>query len=224
MSHYSIDQWVEYGRDLLGIQDRATMLTHLDTGCPECARLSEFTDKVVRTCASAAAVQVPESVLKLARAIYPVRAKEQPRRGSRIPIEMIFDSFLVPAPAGLRAIWQVGWQGLYRAGDCSLDLRIEPELRSSRAAVIGQITNHVAPEVHMSNLAVSLRSGKQVVAETVSNRFGEFQLEYEEQPQLKLCIHMADSRVIRVPLKKLAEGQTAASSSKPSRKRGGATR
>jgi hypothetical protein len=121
----------------------------------------------------------------------------------------MFDSFLVPAPAGLRATWQVGWQGLYRAGDCSVDLRIEPELKSSRAAVIGQITNHTLPEVDMGNLPVRLVSGKTVVAETLSNRFGEFQLEYEEQGQLKLCISLADSGEIRLPLKKLTSEQTA---------------
>jgi hypothetical protein len=115
---------------------------------------------------------------------------------------MIFDSLLMPATAGLRSSWQVGWQGLYRAGDCSVDLRIEPELKSSRAAVIGQITSHVLPAVEMGNLPVSLRAGKLVVAETVSNRFGEFQMEYEQQTQLKLCISFRDSKSIQVPLKK----------------------
>ena len=116
---------------------------------------------------------------------------DRPKRGNRLPIELIFDSFLVPSPVGLRATWQVGWQGLYRAGDCSVDLRIEPELKSARAAVIGQITNHVLPELEMGNLPVCLRAGKQVVAETVSNRFGEFQMEYDQQAQLKLCIRFA---------------------------------
>jgi hypothetical protein len=117
---------------------------------------------------------------------------------------LIYDSFLVPAPAGIRASWQVGWQGLYRAGDCSLDLRIEPELQSSRAAVIGQISNHTVPETQMADIPVCLRSGRLVVAETVSNRFGEFQMEYEQQGRLQLCLHLdGGARRIQVPLKKL---------------------
>jgi hypothetical protein len=95
---------------------------------------------------------VPESTVRLARAIFPVRVHDRPKRGNRLPIELIFDSFLVPSAVGLRATWQLGWQGLYRAGDCSVDLRIEPELNSSRAAVIGQITNRVLPELEMGNL------------------------------------------------------------------------
>ena len=200
------------------------MSAHLASGCPECFRLSDFTEKLARTCESMIPAVVPDATLRMARAIFPVRARKQGGRGKRIPFELVFDSFLVPAPAGLRATWQVGWQGLYRAGDCSVDLRIEPELKSSRAAVIGQITNHVAPETHMSNLPVSLRSGKLVIAETVSNAFGEFQLEYEEQPQLKLCIGLADAGEIRLPLKKLAADQAATTSRKTPRKPTGGAR
>jgi hypothetical protein len=132
---------------------------------------------------------------------------DRPRRGNRLPIEAIFDSFLMPAPAGLRATWQVGWQGLYRAGDCSVDLRIEPELKSSRAAVIGQIANHQRPEEQMEDLPVCLRSGKLIVAETRSNQFGEFQMEYEQRAKLRLCIDLKDAKSIEVPLKKFTAEQ-----------------
>jgi hypothetical protein len=132
---------------------------------------------------------------------------------------LIFDSFLVPSPAGLRATWQVGWQGLYRAGDCSLDVRIEPELKTSRAAVIGQITNHLQPTLEMANLPVCLRAGKLVVAETQSNRFGEFQMEYDQQSKLRLCIHFPDAKSIRIPLKKFISDQPAVQSRSSSRKR-----
>jgi len=49
-----------------------------------------------------------------------------------------------------------------------------------------------------------------VVAETLSNRFGEFQLEYAQQPQLKLCIALRDSKSIQVPLRKLIADQPVA--------------
>jgi hypothetical protein len=127
---------------------------------------------------------------------------------------LVFDSFLAPVAVGLRATWQIGWQGLYRAGECSLDLRIEPELKSPRAAVIGQVTNHVHPEVEMNDLPVNLRNGSRIVAETSSNRFGEFQMEYEQQSHLKLSVHLRDSRVIEIPLKKLVFEQPAVKSRK----------
>ena len=85
--------------------------------------------------------------------------------------------------------------------------------------MIGQITNHVLPELDMGNLPVRLRSGKVVVAETLSNRFGEFQMEYEQQSRLKLCIDLQDSKNIQVPLKRFIPDQPAAKSRTSPRKR-----
>ncbi len=208
MKHYALDQWIDFGRGLVPADYGIQMRNHLAAGCGSCQREADFCAQLTQVCEHLDAQRlgtekVPESVVRMARAIFPVRASNPPNRGNRLPIELIFDSFLAPSPVGLRATWQVGWQGLYRAGDCSVDVRIEPELKSTRAAVIGQITNHVLPLAEMSNIPVCLRSRKLVVAETVSNRFGEFQMEYEQQAQLKLCITLQDgSKIIQVPLKR----------------------
>jgi hypothetical protein len=191
MKHYAIDQWADFTRGLLTSEARTQMQTHVQSGCSKCRQLSDFTTKLAATCSNYMTDDVPESTVRLARAIFPVRTYDRPKRGNRLPIELIFDSFLVPSPVGLRATWQVGWQGLYRAGDCSVDLRIEPELKSSRAAVIGQITN----------------------------RFGEFQMEYDQQSQLKLCIDLRDAKSIQVPLKRFTSNQPAAKSRTSSPKR-----
>lgn len=217
MNHYAIDEWADFTRGVVAGTRAQQMQEHL-SGCTDCRRISEFTLKVATTCTSLAATTVPESAVRLARAIFPVRMQDRPKRGNRLPIEMIFDSFLVPSAVGLRSTWQVGWQGLYRAGDCSLDLRIEPELKSSRAAVIGQVSSHVAPAVAMGNLPVCLRSGKLVIAETRSNQFGEFQMEYDQQTSLKLCISLRDSKSIQVPLKKFTSEPKAAKSRTSTRK------
>jgi hypothetical protein len=204
MKHFGIAQWVDFARGVTPEQEGSTMREHLATGCLECRQVVAFCDKLARVCLALAPDRAPESAVRNARAIFPMRWPERPKRGVRIPIELIYDSFLVPVPAGMRASWQVGWQGLYRAGECSLDLRIEPELQSSRAAVIGQVSNHRIPEIEMANIPICLRLGRLVVAETVSNRFGEFQMEYEQQGRLQLCVYLdGGARRIQVPLKKL---------------------
>jgi len=78
-------------------------------------------------------------------------------------------------------------------------------LHSSRAAIIGQISSHASPEKEMGNLPVCLKSGKLVVAQTRSNRFGEFLMEYEQQKRLQLCVYLeGGSKTIQVPVKRLA--------------------
>ena len=203
MKHFGITQWVDFARGLTKESEGSTMREHLATGCPECRQALGFCDNLARLCLAMAPNRAPEAAVRDARAIFPVRRPDRPERTIRIPIELIYDSFLVPAPAGMRSSWQVGWQGLYRAGDCSLDLRIEPEFQSSRAALIGQISNHALPEIEMANVVIRLKLGSLVVAETVSNRFGEFQMEYEQQGRLQLCVYLDGARRIQVPLKKL---------------------
>jgi hypothetical protein len=203
MKHYGIVQWVEFARGLMGTGEAQNMSDHLAAGCSECQGIADFCEKLSRICRGVAPMPVPDAAVQRARSIFLTKFPRPVKRSFRIPIEVIFDSFLVPAPVGLRASWQVGWQALYQAGECSLDLRVEPELHTCRAAIIGQISNHETPESEMVDLPVCLKSGKAVVAETRSNRFGEFQMEYEQQKRLQLYVYLDEgNRCIQVPLKR----------------------
>jgi hypothetical protein len=211
MKHYGIAQWIDFARNLAPAPEGAAMSGHLATGCLDCAEDEAFSRRLSDVCRVMVAQEAPLDLVRRARAIFPIPVSEPSRRVFRIPVELIYDSFLAPAPAGLRSTWQVGWQALYRAGDCSLDLRIEPELRSSRAAMIGQVSNHIEPDDSMSDLPVRLRAGKLIVAETRSNRFGEFQMEYEQQRRLHLCVYLdAGTRCIQVALKSVGTEKPAA--------------
>lgn len=203
MKHYGISEWIDFVRGLAPGESRENMRYHLIEGCSECRDLAGFCETLQNVSVQAASHSAPDWVVRRAKAIFPVQAEAQRKRSFRIPIELIYDSFALPAAAGLRATSQVGWQGLYRAGDCSLDLRIEPELASARAAVIGQLSNHVVPDEKMEGIPVCLKSGKLVIAETRSNRFGEFLMEYEQEGRLQLCVYLEDrSSRFHVPLKK----------------------
>ena len=208
MRHYGVSQWVDFARGLVADSDGLAMRSHAD-GCPECRETSDFGRNLTGICRQMEENPVPEWVVRRAKAIFPVHAALVPKRAFRIPVTLIYDSLLTAEPTGLRASWQVGWQALYRAGGCSLDLRVEPESASTRVAVIGQISNHLIPENQMENVPILLKSGKSVVAETRSNRFGEFQMEYEQQGRLQLCVYLEDgSKCFQVPLKKLAVEKT----------------
>ena len=204
MKHFGIIQWVDFTRGVLPEADGMRMQEHLSSGCPECAGIAEFCNKLAGVCETLAPGRVPDAVVQQARSIFQAKLIQLPKRQLRIPVELIFDSFLVPAPAGLRSSWQIGWQALYRAGECSLDLRVEPELHTCRASIIGQVSNHDLPETEMTGVPVYLKSGKVVVAQTRANRFGEFQMEYEQQKRLQLYVYLENgAKCIQVPLKRL---------------------
>ena len=208
MKHYGIAQWVDFARGLVPESEQQAMRGHLADGCSECGELADFCRELSSTCLEAAEYPAPEWVVRSAKAMFPVQAVPQRKRAYRIAAELIYDSFLEPAPAGLRDSWQVGWQALYRSGDCSLDLRIEPELASSRSAVIGQLSNYSAPDQRMEGILVYLKAGKLMIAETHSNEFGEFQMEFEQQGRLELCVYLENGKKrFQVPLKTRASDQ-----------------
>jgi hypothetical protein len=211
MKHYGIAALVDFARNLLPEETASSIQAHLATGCPECAEMSNFINQLTAVCRRVAVVSIPDAALRNALSILPAGFVIKPGRARRVAARLIFDSFLAPASVGLRSSWQVGWQALYRAGDCSLDLRIEPELHSSRAAMMGQISNHLVPGALMSDIPVRVKSGRLVLAEARSNQFGEFQMEYEQQNRLHLCVYLeGGARYIQVPLKRFSPGSDTA--------------
>ena len=205
MKHFGIVQWVDFTRGVTPEAEGSRMREHLLAGCLECRGIADFCEKLAGVCRTMTPSRVPDAVVQQARSIFQEKMAPAPKNQFRMPVQLIYDSFLVPAPAGLRASWQIGWQALYRAGDCSLDLRVEPVLHTCRAALIGQVSNHESPETEMTDIPVYLKSGKVVVAQTRSNRFGEFQMEYEQQKRLQLYVYLDGGlKVIQVPVKEFA--------------------
>ena len=90
MKHYAIDQWTDFTRGQIAHESHTQMQAHLDGGCEKCRALWGFTAKLTVTCTSLAADVVPEPVVRLARAIFPVRMHDRPKRGNRLPIELIW--------------------------------------------------------------------------------------------------------------------------------------
>ena len=210
MKHYGVAELVDFARGLLNESERREMRGHIRAGCTVCSADEAFYERLHEICRGMGTFEAPASVVDRACAMFPLKTPSPRSAGKRIPAILIFDSMLSPSTVGLRATWQVGWQGLYRAGNCSLDLRIEPELHSSRASVIGQISDHALPETRLADVPVCLKAGNCTVAETRSNQFGEFQMEYEQQSRLQLCILLdGGTRRIQVPLKRLAADQGA---------------
>ena len=50
MTHYGIEQWVDFSRKIGDSEERGRMIDHLASGCTECDRLSTLTTKLVVTC------------------------------------------------------------------------------------------------------------------------------------------------------------------------------
>jgi hypothetical protein len=142
-----------------------------------------------------------------------VTGKRPVLRGFRIPIQLIYDTFLSAEPVGLRSSWESGFQALYHAGSYSLDFRVEPG-PGTRLTIVGQIANRATPGAAMAGILVCLKAGRTLVAQTHTNQFGEFQMEYEERKGIRLRVELGNPdresvepenpRHIEAPLRRLA--------------------
>lgn len=210
MEHYDIVQWTDFVRGVAPEEDQAAMQRHLEGACPICQPVAEFFRKLLCVCSNLGRYQAPDSAVRSGKAIFPAQGPEKPKTAIRLPVRVVYDSLLVPVPVGLRARQAVGRQVLYQAGDYSLDLRVEPQSRSSLVAIVGQISNQTRPGLPLPNIPVYIRSGKAAVARTLSNEFGEFQMEYEQKGRLQLCISLeGGAKYIDVPLRRLSADRPA---------------
>ena len=176
------------------------MSSHLNEGCSDCLKTAAFFEKLANVCRDMMPDDVPESMVQRARAICPQTVPRQSGANRRIPAELIYDSSLAPAPVGLRASKVPGCRVLYRAGNWSLDFHLESGLQPSQISVIGQILREGEPQ-SVSYVPVSLKSGAATVTETLTNQFGEFQMECRRRKSLRLCIYLErDTQFIEVPL------------------------
>ncbi len=194
MRHFEISEWADFVRGLGDSDRREAMSGHLAAGCSKCRRTVEVFSRVAPLAAAESRYDVPEFAVHCARAIFALEQPREVRILGRLVGRLVFDSFREPLPEGVRSQQRVSRQTLYEAGDYAIDLRQEHERGGSRVTVVGQIASRKEPGRALAGVAVVLSSGNSVLAKTVSNQFGEFQMEYPPARDLRLRVGTAASR------------------------------
>ncbi len=210
MTHFDLSAWADYVRRNVAVADRAAMEAHL-ANCAKCRRSVEVFRTFAAAAASGAQYTAPDYMVHCARAIFSLQQPEKVHILPRILARLVYDSFLEPLPAGIRSQQRLSRQALYEAGDFRLDIRLEQERDSSRVSLVGQIENRKDPSRKVGSVPVLLASGREVVAKTISNQFGEFQFTYQPKSHLRLYVPVVGENGpgVDVPLAGLAEESSA---------------
>ena len=211
MKHFDITQWTDFGRGVVPGPERAAMETHLSVqGCARCRATLDFVRGVGSVARAADRNTPPDYAVRCAKALSALLQPQKARFPSLVA-HLIYDSFRDPIPAGMRSEDRVSRQALYEAGDFCLDLRLEHDRGAPLVTLVGQLTNRTAPDSSVPEAPVLLMARNDVVAHTVSNPFGEFQMEYVPARYLRLCVPLDPSgKRIEVSLNRLA-GETSKS-------------
>jgi len=186
--HFDITEWADYVRSTVSSNQNKLMQAHLQSGCSKCERLKGILSKFAAVCSREAAYQIPRAAEQQVKAM--IGLAKAPRRSAlqRLWAILVYDSVNDPQPVGVRGTHQINRQVLFHAGDYSVDLRFEHEKGSASMVLVGQIANQKTPDELLANLPVILVAGNREVTRSISNTFGEFQLEYVPESDLRLLV------------------------------------
>lgn len=130
---------------------------------------------------------------------------ERLRRLNRVSARLLFDTADHPASQGIRGGEADSRHLLYEVEQLCLDLRLDYASLSSQTVLVGQLADRHDPLKPMTDVPVFLLAGDKVLANTVSNRQGEFQMQYEPDGidsggVVAVCMPVGEDRLIEVPV------------------------
>jgi hypothetical protein len=194
VAHFSEAFWVDFVRDVVSPTTKKAMQQHMDAACNECMTTLQMWQSVVAIAENEMTLAPPEDIVRVVRSQFAAVSHEVSRW-----IRLLFDSDLQPVTAGVRGSVSPR-QFLYETDDYYIDLRLEPRKESDRACVVGQVLNRTGKDWLVDGIAVRLQEGTLSIAETATNKFGEFQLEFDVIKDLSLSIGAEEENVIVLPL------------------------
>lgn len=186
--HFDITEWADYVRNTVPHEQQERMLSHLQNGCSRCERVKSLLSRFAAICIREASYAIPRFAEHQAKAMMGLAKTPRSSTLQRLWASLVYDSLNDPQPIGVRGTHQINRQVLFHAGDYSVDLRFEHEKGSASMVLVGQIANQKAPDEVLANLPVILVAGNREVTRSISNTFGEFQLEYVPESDLRLLV------------------------------------
>lgn len=199
MKHFSEEAWADLARDMTAPMMKTMMQQHISDGCGKCETALQVWQVVLSIARSETAFTPPDDVVRVSKSQFAATLSGAKHAGAKRGLRLLFDSNLEPVRAGVRAVVSAR-QFLYETDEYYIDLRLEPRRDSDSPCVVGQVLNRMGSEPAAQQVPVRLHAGASPLAETVTNQFGEFQLEFEASHNLRLTIGHQEAEEIVLPL------------------------
>jgi hypothetical protein len=197
MKHIAQETLAEFVRQSLSEAEAESVGGHV-AECRDCADVAALFREIVRVGARESAYEPPEGIVRAVKAYFEVEQRRAAQPKSIF--ELLFDSLAQPVAAGARASVASARQLLYRVGTVYVDMRVDSETNSERAALVGQMLDSAHPGHPVSGVPVILMDGRKNVASTVSNNNGEFHMDFVLKSNLRLSVTVGDAPAVYLPI------------------------
>jgi hypothetical protein len=200
MRHFGLNEWVDFVRDVVDAQQKAAMQSHLESGCKNCQKVLHMWKRVHEISRRDSVYEPPESAVRSMKGLYAVHGPHKVNPRKPVMARLLFDSLRNGLPAGVRSVGAPVRQMLYSAGIYEVDVRFEPRYDSEKVSLTGQILTADRAESTVDGIPVTLLRRGKILAESVTNPFGEFRLECGLEGSFQLRFELAHGDGFYIPL------------------------
>ncbi len=200
MKHFSPENWADFANQVIPADKRASMEHHLQVGCTECAHVLARWQEIRTFARQESLCSPPEDVVKLAKRAFRAYGPRYKQDAVRQFAELIFDSFRQPALEGVRSSQMNARHLLYQADDVVIDLQLKAADDTNRLSLVGQVIDSSDSEKGIQRVPVLLLYGRDTLAQTETNQFGEFHLECEAGKSLQVSVGVTPRKDVFIPL------------------------
>lgn len=200
MEHFSEQTWADFVRKAGAPATAQEINAHLAANCSGCKTDFRLWGKMADFVAKERSYAPPENLVRRMKLEFAATKAVQPEEFSIA--ELIFDSTRQPLTAGIRSSAAARMQHfVYEAEGLNVHLSFERRPNSSTIFATGQVLDKQAPLCWLGSAAVVLWSDNgKVVSIVEANGYGEFQMEFQPQDQLRLSIAAVGRKTLRIPL------------------------
>ncbi len=192
----SFQRLLDYLDGSLAPSEAERIVSHLSTGCKECAASQNWYLQTRSIAANDDSLEPPAWVSKRAFRIFETQRPRLIERLGQAIASLVFDSLARPAVAGVRSTETTNRQLLYKAGDYSIDLQVAPS-GQARTELVGQILREgEASFESVANLQLELSIEGKKIFDAYTNEMGEFTISSIEQGIYDLRIETSEGSVI----------------------------
>jgi hypothetical protein len=200
LSHFGDETWADFARGASPALERDEIQSHLDRGCSACSVRRRLWDSVTRLAGREASYHPPAGAVRQAKAHFaPRRPSTFLERVSKT-VSLVFDSMSAPVPVGVRTAGPSSRRLLYEDGRRVLRVSIEKQDDCEALSVVGQVIEAQQPERGLPTLPVRVQSGRRTMARTLTNQFGEFELEFMPTTRSRLVVGVPGKDALSVSL------------------------
>ena len=200
MTHFGPEEWADFARRNMTVEDEARMQDHLETGCEACVQTLQLWLGVLEVASGLNVYSPPDSGLRFVKALYRAFPPQRPRDVRVDVARLVIPQLVQPSLEGVRAPEGERRHFMFQRGNLLLDVQIEARPDEGRISMAGQILDPVAPSGRFGERPVTLLSEDAELAKALTNQFGEFHLEFGAADDLILVIQLESESLLVTPL------------------------